>query len=893
MPHRKFQTAKNHRDRRFAEQRPLRCPSCALLEDLLGIGAWAITASSIGGLASVNQTQKTKTSERTSSSKLQIRYPTGGDLQDHQREACSQYISHRGLRAVMAQTKLSQRSVDVVSLELGHGVEDRVKRPYDRRSRTQLQDKVRRRLLEAENNELAIIPRTRNPMSSTTSPTPRVVVVGCGQWGQNLIRNFAGLEVLEAVVDSNPVKAEDSAQQLSAQGHDQVRTPDWESALIDTSISAIVLATPAPQHAEMAIAALNSGKHVFIEKPLALTMMDGELIQAAVHKSGKIAMVGHSFQYHPAFLKLKTLIHQGELGRLMHIHSRRLGFGRIRHEEDVFWNLAPHDISMILALVGQSPTNIEAQGIRHLRPHIADVASANLTFANGATAHVMVSWIYPQKERKMIVVGERAMAVFDDCEPWENKLRVYQYRIDWASGFPETQKDSSESQMVSLESREPVAEECRHFLECIRTGQNPLTSIEEAMPVVRVLCTVGEILRQQQQPMAISNLEPTPTSTSPRAPEMFPLIDLAAQKVKIQASLRERFAAVFQHMEFIMGPEVLELEGRLCEFSGAAHAVTCASGTDALTLALLALGLRKGDAVLVPSFTFVATVEPVVLLGGVPIFIDVDESLTINPALISDGVDTALGLGLRPVGMIAVDIFGHPANYQALRTAANATAGKLWIIADAAQSFGASVDGCRVGTLADITTTSFFPSKPLGCYGDGGAVFTDDPEIASVLRSLRLHGRGDEKFDNIRVGLNSRLDSLQAAVLLCKLEIFEDELASRQRIASRYTSILLGSSARPLILREGVVSAWASYTVRTTARAMLQTRLKEQGISSCIYYPRAIHKQAAYQAYPVANGSCDVAELACTEVLTIPMHPYLEAKAQDRILAVMTQGQSR
>ncbi|KAG4417081.1 hypothetical protein IFR04_009787 [Cadophora malorum] len=723
-------------------------------------------------------------------------------------------------------------------------------------------------------------------MSSTSRLEPRLAVVGCGQWGQNLIRNFARLEVLEAVVDSIPARAEESTQQLSAQGYDHARTRNWASILSDDSVSAVVLATPAPQHANMAIAALNSGKHVFIEKPLALTLSDGERIQIATRKSGKVAMVGHSFQYHPAFLKLKSLVQQGELGRLVHIHSRRMGFGRFRHEEDVVWNLAPHDISMILALVGQSPTNVEAQAIRHLRPHIADVASVNLTFANGAHAHVMVSWLYPQKERKLVVVGERAMAVFDDCEPWEKKLRVFQYRVDWASGFPETHKDSDEPQLVILENREPLADECLHFIECIRTGHKPLTGVEEAMTVVRVLCAVGDILRRQR--MAIANLEPTPTLASPVLPEKIPLIDLASQKRRIEASLRERFATVFKHMEFIMGPEVLELERRLCVFSGAAHAVTCASGTDALTLALLALGIRKGDAVLVPAFTFVATVEPVVLLGAVPIIIDVDKSLTISPALISAGVATARGLGLRPVGMTAVDIFGHPANYRALRTAANATAGKLWIIADAAQSFGASVDGCRVGTLADITTTSFFPSKPLGCYGDGGAVFTDDTAIAEILRSLRLHGRGEEKFDNVRIGLNSRLDTLQAAVLLCKLDIFEDEFASRQRIASRYASILHDDIARPLVLREGAVSAWASYTVRTTERAILQTRLKEQGISSCVYYPRAIHEQPAYRAYPVAKGSCDVAEVACTEVLSIPMHPYLEAKDQDRILAAIS-----
>jgi dTDP-4-amino-4,6-dideoxygalactose transaminase/predicted dehydrogenase len=743
---------------------------------------------------------------------------------------------------------------------------------------------------------------------------PRVAVVGCGQWGQNLIRNFAKLRALDAVVDVIPSRADKAAELLRSQGYEHaVKVCDWENILADHSISAIVIATPALQHAEMAIAALHAGKHVLVEKPLALTVTDCERIQAEARTARRIVMAGHSFRYHPAFVKLKALVDNGELGRLRHIHSRRLGFGRIRHEEDVFWNLAPHDISMILALVGagQYPTAIQAQGVGHLRPHTADVASADLTFANGLHAQILVSWMYPQKERKLIVVGEWAMAVFDDCEPWERKLRVFHHRVDWTTGFPEPLKGESKTVQVLTTSeggeREPepeiLADECYHFLDCIQSGAEPLTGLDEALPVVRVLCAVGERLRLGQKhattitsaslsPVLLAGSMSEDKATCPAVgePRKIPIIDLAAQRCRIQDRLRGRLAKVLDHMQFVMGPEVAELETRLCAYSGAASAVTCASGTDALTLALLALRVQRGDAVLVPALTFVATVEPVVLLGAVPVFVDVDhDSLTIDPALITAGIAAAHEAGLRPVGIIAVDLYGHPANYEALRLAtASAGAESLWIIADAAQSFGASVNGRGVGTLADITTTSFFPSKPLGCYGDGGAVFTNSPELATILRSLRLHGRGAEKFDNIRVGLNSRLDTLQAAVLLCKLDILEEEIASRQQVALFYTSILRGTDiARPPILCEGVISAWASYTIRSTERACLQARLKAQGIASAIHYPRPIHKQPAYQAYPVANGSCPVAERACSEVLSIPMHPYLEENTQKHVLAAI------
>jgi dTDP-4-amino-4,6-dideoxygalactose transaminase len=313
--------------------------------------------------------------------------------------------------------------------------------------------------------------------------------------------------------------------------------------------------------------------------------------------------------------------------------------------------------------------------------------------------------------------------------------------------------------------------------------------------------------------------------------------------------------------------------------------VACANGTDALKLALMALQIRPGDAVLVPTFTFVATVEPVALLGAVPIFLDIEpQSFTLDPSLVALGVAAARNAGHRPVGIIAVDLFGHPADYEAL----NSVAGEhdLWVVADAAQSFGASLNGRKVGTLAKITTTSFFPSKPLGCYGDGGAVMTDDLDIAMTLRSLRLHGRGEEKFESIRLGMNSRLDTFQAAVLLSKLEVFSKELTLRQQVASRFKRHLHGIVTPPLF-RQGVVSAWASYTVRSDKRSALRKSLREEGIPTMVYYPQPIHKQAAYQEFPVANGSCPVADRAASEVLSIPMHPYLEDIVQKRIVSVM------
>jgi dTDP-4-amino-4,6-dideoxygalactose transaminase len=363
------------------------------------------------------------------------------------------------------------------------------------------------------------------------------------------------------------------------------------------------------------------------------------------------------------------------------------------------------------------------------------------------------------------------------------------------------------------------------------------------------------------------------------------LIDLVAQQARIRDRLDAALRRVLAHGQYIMGPEVAELEERLSAFCGAPHTVACASGTDALALALMALGLRRRDAVLIPSFTFAATAEVVPLLGAVPVFVDVDpESFNLEPGALGAGIAVARRAGLRPVGIIAVDLFGQPADYDAIHEVAQAH--DLWVIADAAQSFGASWRDRNVGTLARLTTTSFFPAKPLGCYGDGGAVFTDDPELAAVIRSLRVHGQGEDKYDNVRIGINGRLDTLQAAVLLTKLDIFADEIQARQRAAECYHVLLAGLVATPS-LREEASSTWAQYTIRSPDRDALRNRLAAAGVPTAVYYSRPLHLQTAYRDFPVAEGGCPIAERLATEVLSLPMHGYLDAATQDRIAVAL------
>ena len=370
--------------------------------------------------------------------------------------------------------------------------------------------------------------------------------------------------------------------------------------------------------------------------------------------------------------------------------------------------------------------------------------------------------------------------------------------------------------------------------------------------------------------------------------KQIPFIDLAAQRKRMGSLIDTAVTNVLDHGQYIMGPEVAELETRLAAFSGAEYAVSCASGTDALALVLMALELKPGDAVYVPAFTFVASAEVVAWFGAQVVFVDVDrESFNICPESLKAAIGQSLGEGLRPRAIIAVDLFGQPADYSALHVIAREH--DLFVLADAAQSFGAAQDNRRTGVLGHATTTSFFPAKPLGCYGDGGAVFTDDAAMYEVLCSLRNHGQGADRYDNIRIGMNGRLDTIQAAILLQKLTIFEDELVARHRVADRYSAALEDVADVPRLVT-GNTSSWAQYTLRCADREAVKTACQEAGIPTAVYYPIPLNQQVAYCRFPVAPGGVTVSEMLSEAVISLPMHPYLDEEVQDHIIASVRAG---
>ena len=361
-----------------------------------------------------------------------------------------------------------------------------------------------------------------------------------------------------------------------------------------------------------------------------------------------------------------------------------------------------------------------------------------------------------------------------------------------------------------------------------------------------------------------------------------PFVDIKTQFRHLEGDIRRRLDRVFEHCRFIMGPEIEELEAELCRFVGVRHTVSCASGTDALLIPLMALGIGPGDAVFTTPFTFVATAEVITLAGATPVYVDIDpRTFNMDPNLLESAVQRVKNEGrLKPRAVIPVDLFGLPADYDAIEAISGRH--ELVVLEDAAQGLGGVYKGRAAGSFGQVAGTSFFPAKPLGCYGDGGAIFTDDDDLAEAMRSIRFHGKGEDQYDNVRIGLNGRLDTMQAAILQAKLAVFPEELRARRQVAQWYDEFLVGVET-PFVPRD-YQSAWAQYSVLSDRREAIRAQLTEAGIPSAVYYAKPLHLQSAYRDGRYGPGDMPHSEAASRRIFSLPMHPYLE-KAQVKLIA--------
>lgn len=367
-------------------------------------------------------------------------------------------------------------------------------------------------------------------------------------------------------------------------------------------------------------------------------------------------------------------------------------------------------------------------------------------------------------------------------------------------------------------------------------------------------------------------------------------IDLKAQRQHIGHAMEDAILKVVREGSYILGPEVQQFEAGLAGFCGAKHAIGVANGTDALILVLEALGIGPGDAVICPSFTFAATAEVVAWMGATPVFAEIDEATyNIDPKGLAAALDTARKHDLKPRALITVDLFGQACDYDPIEAFCKQNG--LVLIADSAQGYGARYKGRIAGAIGDFATTSFFPAKPLGCYGDGGAILTDNDEHTALILSLRFHGKGSYKYDNVRIGVNSRLDTLQAAVLIEKLKVYAEEIEKRQLVAQRYTEALKDLVTTPYVMPD-CVSTFAQYTIRVDAdrRDAFQAALKAKGVPTTVYYPKPLHQQTAYKHFPVAGNGLPISERVAKEVVALPMHPYLDKATQDYIIEAVREA---
>ncbi|MBK69643.1 MAG: aminotransferase DegT [Legionellales bacterium] len=367
-------------------------------------------------------------------------------------------------------------------------------------------------------------------------------------------------------------------------------------------------------------------------------------------------------------------------------------------------------------------------------------------------------------------------------------------------------------------------------------------------------------------------------------------IDLNAQQSIVRDKIDQRIKKVLDHGQYIMGPEIDELEEKLAHYVNTKHCISCSSGTDALLIPLMAMGIGPGDAVITTPFTYIATVEVIALLGATPIFCDIyDRTFNINPSGLEQAYNDALSKNLQPKAIIPVDLFGLPARYRLIEEFANKK--NLFILEDAAQGFGGKIGDKLAGSFGEVAGTSFFPAKPLGCYGDGGAIFTNNDKLSEKIKSIRIHGGGKDKYDNDRIGINGRLDSIQAAVLLEKIEIFNDELSQREKVAQYYTHNIHKMFTTPLIPSK-YISSWAQYSILIPDKLDRNKVIEDlylQGIPSMIYYKTPVHLQKGYEKYGYSKGDFQITENISNRILSLPMHPYLEQDDQNHIISVLNK----
>jgi dTDP-4-amino-4,6-dideoxygalactose transaminase/predicted dehydrogenase len=711
----------------------------------------------------------------------------------------------------------------------------------------------------------------------------RVGVVGLGYWGPNILRVAHEIEGLSVAAgcDSDPDALERQRRRYPL----LQLVSDPEQLWADDSIDAVVLATPVSTHFSLAKRALDAGKHVLVEKPLAATVPECRALIELADARGLVVMPGHTFVYSPPVLEVKRMLDAGELGRIHFITSSRVNLGIHQRDISVIRDLAPHDFSILLHWLG-SANFVRTIGRDAVVPGVVDIAFIDLGYDDGCLAHLDLSWLAPTKLRRTVLVGDRKMVIYEDTSP--EQIRVYDRRVEIIEpqSFGEFQLSYRSGDILTprLDVTEPLKLELQDFVEAVTTGKRPRSDAEFGLEVVRMVQATERSLTEGGSVVGLKPGAPEPIEhepsqafrTRPRLatgngrPQPFrvPFLDLGRSTRPLAAAMRECFETIAAEGEFTLGEELERFEHEFATFCGAEGCVGVSDGTAALQLALSALGVGPGDEVITVPFTFVGTVEAIRATGADVVFVDIDpHTRTIAPG----SLETALGPRTRAV--VPVHLYGRPVPMREIRALCNAAG--VAVLEDAAQAHGARLGSRRVGALGTAAAFSFYPTKNLGALGDGGAVVSDDLELIETVRSLRHHGSlPDDPNCHVREGTTSRLHNLQAALLRLKLPLLERWNAERREAAALYRELLADA---PLTLPPEDPpfgeQVYHLFVVELDERDRVREGLGARGIETGVHYPLPVHLQPVWRERGYAPGDFPASEALAGRALSLPLFP--------------------
>jgi dTDP-4-amino-4,6-dideoxygalactose transaminase/predicted dehydrogenase len=748
-------------------------------------------------------------------------------------------------------------------------------------------------------------------MTSSLGPTDdlRLAVVGLGYWGPNILRSAHEVEGIAVPVACDP---EPAALERQARRYRLLKlTRNVDEVLEDPSIDAVVLATPIRTHFDLSRRALLAGKHVLVEKPLASTSEEcRELIELA-ERVDRVLMPGHTFVYSPPVVAVRELIADGELGTIHFVTSSRVNLGVHQRDVSVIRDLAPHDFSILLYWLG-APTFIRAIGRDAVVPGVIDVAFIDLGYEDGSVAHVDLSWLAPTKLRRTVVVGERKMVVYEDTSP--EPVRVFDRGVDVIDpqSFGEFQLSYRSGDILSphLQTTEPLKVELQDFVQAIREGSRPRSSAELGLDVVRMVQAAENSLQRSGAAVALEprdllaqrrgshvygvdgrssvifnggNGQPTPGPEAAEPP-LVPFSDIRRATAPLMPEIRSRFEQVVRQGAFTLGDELTSFEREFASYCGVAHCAGVSDGTSALRLALTAIGVGPGDEVITVPFTFVGTVEAIWDVGARPVLVDIDPfTRCMSPALLAQAITP------RTRAVIPVHIHGHMALLNEISEICR-DAG-IPVLEDAAQAHGARVAGRRAGSLGFAAAFSFYPTKNLGAFGDGGAVVSGDAELINLVRSLRHHGSlPDDPNRHVRAGGTARLDNVQAAVLRVTLPWLDDWNSQRRRTASRYRQLL---EALPLVLPPDDPPdgehAYHVFAVEVEDRERVREGLRSEGVETGVHYPDPLHRQPVWRDRETEAPRLPVSEALADRVLSLPLFPGITEHEVDAVATALTR----